>query len=138
MNITYYQAKELYSLGFSFRHYTNNIHKGMVFYYKDSEWVIGGNENDNLSDEEKVIANNGIWLPSSLHLIDWLVDNDFVFIIKNTDGFFDIICKDSITETQYESKTPTLEVTLASIIKKILKKKERLFDTKEKVFGIIE
>ncbi len=138
MNITSFEAKELYSLGFSFRHYQNHFHKGMVYLYGESEWVIGGNVDGDMSVVDKEIINKGLWLPSEMHLIEWLLDNEFVFSIINIDGFFDFTCKDSITKTEYHTKVPTLELALVTIIKKILKKRERMFDYKEKQYGMIQ
>ena len=48
-----------------------------------------------------------------------------------------IACKDTITNTEYSSESPDLETSLFSIIRKILKKKERIFDYKEKICGEI-
>jgi hypothetical protein len=138
MNITINVAKELYNLGFSYKHYEQNIHKGMVYYYHNYEWVIGGNMDEEVSDADRKIVAEGIWLPSEIHLIEWITDNDFIFSLVNQDGFFELRCKDSICGTEYYTKVPTLELAFAIIIKKILKKKERPFDTHDKVFGIIE
>lgn len=138
MHITITTANELYDLGFSYRHYQKNPQKGMIYYYNDTEWVIGGCVDEALTDSDKAIIANGIWLPSEIHFIEWLHDNEFVFAIINQDNFFEIQCKDAITSTQYETKTPTLEFSLAAIVKKILKKKERAFDEKEKMFGVVE
>ena len=138
MNITSFEAKELYSLGFSFCHYQKNSHKGMVYLYGGSEWVIGGNVDDDISVFDKEIIKKGLWLPSEMHLIEWLLDNEFVFSIVNVDGFFDFTCKDSMTNTKYHTKVPTLELALVTVIKKILKKGERTFDNNEKKFGVIK
>lgn len=138
MNIAFDTARELYDLGFTYRHYAEHPQKGMVYFYENAEWVIGGNVDDPLDEYDYFVILNGIWLPSEMHLLEWLSDNDFVYAIVNTDGFVDATCKDSLTQTQYQSKTPTLDVALAAIIKKILKKHEREFDTKEKRYGVIE
>ncbi|MDD6395516.1 MAG: hypothetical protein PUB37_04950 [Firmicutes bacterium] len=137
MNITFETANELYALGFSYRHYQKHCQKGMVYYYNGSEWVIGGNVDEPLTDTQREIIDNGTWLPSEANLIEWLQDNDFVFVVVNTDGFFKVECKDTVTNTQYNSKMPTLEFAMAAIIKKILKKHEREFDTKEPIYGVI-
>lgn len=137
MNITIFTAQELYSLGFTYHHYQNHIHKGMVFYYNDSEWILGGNVDEDLSKFDMELTQKGTWLPSEWHLLEWLQENDFVFAIINQDGFFEIQCKDSITNTVYTTKVPTLDFALATIIKKILKKKERQFDKKDKILGTI-
>lgn len=138
LNISFETADELYALGFSYRHYHDHPQKGMVYYYDGSEWVIGGDSEAPLTEFEKNIVENGVWLPSEIQLIEWLLDNDFIFSIVNTDGFFDVVCKDTVTQIQYKSKMPTLDYTISAIIRKILKKKERKFDTKEKIYGITE
>lgn len=139
MNVTNLVAEELYALGFTFKHYQENFYKGEVYYYNDAEWVIGGRTDEDIfSDFDLTIMKNGLWLPSESHLIEWLQDNDFVFAIINNDGFFEIQCKDIVTLTEYNTKTPTLEYSLAALIKKILKKREREFDVKNKIFGIIK
>lgn len=49
-------AQELYDLGFSYRHYKEHISKGMVYYYDNNEWVIGGNANEPITDfQEKIV-----------------------------------------------------------------------------------
>ena len=118
--------------------FQQSLSKGMVYYYDNNEWVIGGNANEPITDFQEKIVKNGIWLPSENHLIEWLLDNDFTFSIVNNDGFFEINCLDSITGTKYSAKVPTLEFAIAAIIKKILKKHEREFDLKDKIFGVIE
>lgn len=137
MNISIYVAEELYSLGFSFKRYSNNVHKGMVFHYNNEDWIIGGRCETELSNDDINIIVHGTWLPSDSHLLEWLADNDFVYAIVNNDGFYDVTCKDVHTNTTYHTKMPTLEFSLASIIKKILKKNERLFDRNEKPIGIV-
>ncbi|MGI6248970.1 MAG: hypothetical protein ACOYJX_06165 [Acutalibacteraceae bacterium] len=138
MNITISVAEELYKLGFTYRHYQKNFHKGMVFYYNEIEWVLGGDLEEDITEFDKEIIEKGTWLPSEIHLIEWLQDNGFAIAIINIDGFWELQCKDLETCTKYYTKVPTLDFALAVVIKKILKKKERPFDTKDKIFGIIE
>ena len=134
MYITPDTARELYALGFTYRHYARHPHRGMVYCCNGREVVLGGDVNEPLSPQEREMAARGMWLPSAVHLTEWLWDNDFVFSIVNTDGFFDVTCRDTLTDTLYQSKTPTL----AAVVRKILKKRERPFDTKEKTVGICE
>lgn len=138
MSINIYEATKLYELGFTYKHYQNNIEKGMVFFYNDSEWVLGGDTESDLSESDIKIIANGTWIPSDSHLIEWLQDNDFSFYILNDDGFYAIKCVDNNTQSEFTSKTPSLSFTLSAVIRKILKKNERDFDTKEKIYGIIE
>lgn len=139
MNVTVFVANELFSLGFTYKFYQNNPVKGMMYYYNDTEWIIGGSCEGDLTQEDLKVVKGGVWLPSVDHLLEWLVDNEFVFSIVNTNGFYEIDCVDSLTKTKYHTVTPTLDYSLAVIVKKILKKKEREFDIKEKEsYSIIE
>lgn len=135
MNI--YLAETLYSLGFTYRHYQENIYKGMLFQIGDEEYVVGGNTESDISDAEAQKIKSGVWIPSAQHLIEWLQDNDFAFQINFEQNLIAIACKDTITNTEYSSESPDLETSLFSIIRKILKKKERIFDYKEKICGEI-
>lgn len=137
MNITAETARELYDRGFTYRHYQAHPHRGMVFFYQGMEWIIGGSADAPPQLTDVIIA-DGLWLPSESHLMEWLSDNGFVYAIVNTDGFFDVTCRDSLTQTEYHAKTTTLEVALAAVIKKILKKHERPLDDNEKIYGEME
>lgn len=139
MNVTVYVASELFSLGFTYNFYQNNPQKGMIYHYNNAEWIIGGSCDSDFTQEDLKIIKEGVWLPSVNYLLEWLTDNDFVFAIVNTNGFYEIDCVDAITKTKYHTSTPTLDYSLSVIIKKILKKKEREFDTKVKEsYAIIE
>ena len=137
MNININQAEELYKLGFTFKHYQENIHKGMVFYYNNNELIIGGNSQEDLSDSDLEVVRNGIWLPSSWHLFEWLRNNDFAFYIKYEGDLIELFCKDSMTGREYLTNTLTLDYTLSCTIRKILKKKEREFDKNEIIIAEI-
>lgn len=134
MNLDAYHAQELYSLGFHFRRLQENPHKGMVFQYEDSEWVIGGEKETEIENADMEIIKKGIWLPSEEELICWLQYNDFVFVLAFQGFFFEIKCRDSITGTAYTAEAPTPDLALFRIIKKVLTKGERAFEIKEEYF----
>lgn len=140
MNINIDRANQLYSLGFAHRHYQEHFHRGMVFYYDNSEWIIGGNKDEDLTEQDMKIIENGVWLPSANHLMEWLQENSFNFSISplKSSMMVEIQCMDSITGTEYSPTVSVLEVALACLIRKILKKSERKFDTNKKEYGIIE
>jgi hypothetical protein len=140
MNINIFLANELYALGFTYHHYQEHFHKGMVFQYDNSEWVLGGNKDENLTEQDIKIIDDGVWLPSVAHLIEWLQENSFRFSVSSQESnmLMKIECEDSINGTRYSSTTSTLEVALACLIKKILKKGERQFDINIKAYGTIE
>lgn len=135
MNI--YLAKTLYSLGFTYHHYQQNIYKGMIFQIGDEEYVVGGNTEDDISDAEKDKIKDGVWIPSAQHLIEWLGDNDFAFAIVYETNLYKIVCKDTLTSTEFHAESPDFDTAIFSIVRKILKKKERAFDYKEKIYGEI-
>jgi len=112
----------------------------MVYYHNNSEWVLGGDLSARLTEFDMEIVKNGIWLPSEVHLIEWLMENDFIFRIihDNPDMRVTIHCEDAITGAVFSPTVSSLADALACLIIKILKKRERPFDTKGKVYGIIE
>ena len=109
-----------------------------LYHYNNAEWIIGGSCDSDFTQEDLKIIKEGVWLPSVDYLLEWLTDNDFVFAIVNTNGFYEIDCVDAVTKTKYHTSTPTLDYSLSVIIKKILKRKEREFDTKVKESYVIE
>jgi len=136
MNINISRAKKLYDKGFTYRFYQDNPHVGMVFYYNGNERILRGDDNGELTENDLEIVKNGIWLPSSIHLMYWLMENEFSFEIIHNSTFHmgvnnmgtTVYCKDVITGTEF---SPTTEC-LACLIIKILKKAERSFDTGER------
>ena len=125
-------AQKLYSLGFTYSYYEKNIFKGMLFEYKGKEYVIGGNTEEELTSEEKEIVKHGVWIPSDLHLMEWLEDNDFSFTITQQEHSYSVICRDEITKQEFGAEAAILELALFSVIRKILKKGERQFDYKQR------
>jgi len=140
MNINIYRANQLYSRGFTYRYYQEHFYRDMVFYYNEAEWMIGGNLSEKIVESDLEIIKSGIWLPSELHLMEWLMENDFKFNIINNDRDMcvTIYCEDGITGTVFSPTVSPLPDALACLIVKILKKAERPFDKKNKIFGVIE
>lgn len=138
MHVTKQVAEQLYTVGFTYHYYQEHIHAGMVFQIGEKEHVIGGAINEPLAEKDRLIVQQGMWLPSINHLIEWLNDNNFSFAIINQNGSYEIQCKDTITGRKYHTQVPTLDFALAVVIKKILLKRERKFDTGEKIYGIID
>lgn len=140
MSINIYRANQLYSLGFTYRHYQEHFNQGMVFYYKNAEHVIGGNNNESLTEKDMKIINDGIWLPDAMHLMEWLQENSFIFSISSQSAnmLVEIRCEDIITGTKYTPTFSPIEDALACLIRKILKRNERHFDIYDKEFEVIE
>ena len=130
MYITYKTAMQLYDLGFhSF--WQEHPSRDMVFYKDGICFSLGGNLSDPLTDEEKQLISDSVWLPDQFYLQFWLEQNDFAYSISvNQDGHL-VECVDLITGTKYTSNSPIpVEDALAANIRKILKHKEREFNTK--------
>ena len=130
MYITYKTAMQLYDLGFhSF--WQEHPSRDMVFYKDGICFSLGGNLSAPLTDEEKQLISDGVWLPDQFALQFWLEKNDFAYSISvNQDGHL-VECVDLITGTKYTSDSPIpVEDALAANIRKILKHKEREFNTK--------
>lgn len=128
MNIGIMTAGKLYSLGFSFPYYQSRVLPGMVYQYHDAEWVVGGRVGDALTAKDLPFAEKGTWLPNREHLMQWLAQNQFAFVIACGDGVRETKCKDTITQTEYKANCSVTE-SLAVVIRKILKRRERKFDT---------
>lgn len=139
MYITYKTAMQLYDLGFhSF--WQEHPSRDMVFYKDGICFSLGGNLSDPLTDEEKQLISDSVWLPDQFYLQFWLEQNDFAYSISvNQDGHL-VECIDLITGTKYTSNSPIpVEDALATNIRKILKHKEREFNTKtHEEMGIYE
>ena len=132
----------MYDKGFTYRFYQDNPHVGMVFYYNDEERILigDGRIGGELTEEDLEVVKNGVWLPSSKHLMFWLMENEFSFEIVHGSTFHmginnmgaTIHCKDAITGTEFSPTVSPLADAFACLIIKILKKAERPFDIGER------
>lgn len=131
MTVSYQLAKALFELGFSLKAFQDNPDRSMTFYKDEVCFLIGGDLNKELSTEEKMLIKESVWLPNMFELLKWLEINDFSYSISYTKEGRCVECIDQVTGTRYVSTSPIPpEYALAANIKKILKHKERDFDTK--------
>lgn len=73
MNLTIDMMLNLRKNGFTFNEFENDCDPGMVFYYNDCEYSIGGKwDGTPCSVLDQAIANNGVWLPDESDLMLWL------------------------------------------------------------------
>lgn len=74
MSITKEMMEKLRSVGFKFEELESNLgHSGEVFYYNGVEHTIGGAwDGSEISEKDKIIARDGLWLPNTDHLMFWL------------------------------------------------------------------
>lgn len=131
MYITYETAIQLYTLGFYSKAKQEYPTRNMMFCKDDIYFSLGGNASDPLTDGEKQLIRDSVWLPDQSDLQDWLEENDFSYSISINQDCHLVECVDLITGTKYTSSSPIpVRDALAANIKKILKRKERKFNTK--------
>lgn len=88
-HITLDTLKKLISVGFSFGDYEHHLNKGMLYYYDNDEYLIGGYSNKDFTDEEKRISENGTWIPDADSLLKWLQSCGFCYRIE-WDGYYNV------------------------------------------------
>ena len=70
--ITHCMMKKLKEAGFSFPFYEQHMNVGMIYYYQNNEYFIGGFCCSEYSALDKLAANKGCWLPTEAELLEWL------------------------------------------------------------------
>ena len=81
-NLSREMKKRLDSVGFSFPDYEQSPNLGMVYFYQEDEYVIGGFCNTEYSKMDQEVINNGDWLPDSYQLMQWLQQCGFDVAIQ--------------------------------------------------------
>lgn len=125
--ITYQMMQELRNVGFSFPAYENFINLGMVFYYKDDEYYVGGFCNSEYSETDLTAGQKGCWLPTESELLEWLHLTDFDVNIQLTGS---IMClhvtgRDRTNQMEYGACGGSLAYALHKLIYKICKSNKR-------------
>ena len=121
-NITEYMMQQLLSVGFSYPDYEHHLNFGMLYAWKGGTFRIGGAEDGEFTDLDKQIAAEGLWLPDSSHLLDWLKGCGFtVSIHLNEDGYYHITAMDPTDGSQYTGGGLLLSHGLHKVIFKICK-----------------
>lgn len=115
--------KKMERVGFSFADYEEFLNLGMIYSYQNDEYVIGGFCNNSFTEMDKIVSQNGEWLPDSFQLLQWLQQCRFDVSIlwKHEESIFCI----SATHTDgdiYETKSVDLAEGMGNIIYKICKK----------------
>lgn len=127
-NITIDTLRKMRAAGFSYPEYEHFLNYGMLFYYHNDEYVIGGFSNGAFSDIDKEVAQKGEWLPDAAQLLEWLTDTDFKVNISIDDGqYFTIKATDMIDGALYNGGGITLADALAKTITKICKSNRRSY-----------
>ena len=126
--ITVEMANELYGLGFSFRFRQEDPNRSMTFFKNGVYFQLGGNNSEKLSEEDLESIKDATWIPDQSDLEQWLAWNNFSFSFHYCPPEVCVECVDNQTGTRYISSMRPISYGFWNVIRKILKKKERLFD----------
>ena len=120
--------RKMKAVGFTYPDYEHLLNYGMLFYYNNDEYFIGGFSNDNFSDLDKEVAQQGEWLPEAAQLLEWLTNTDFTVTISIDEGqYFSIQAIDTIDGSRFNGGGITLANALAKTITKICKSNRRSY-----------
>ena len=132
--ITIDTLRKMKSVGFAYPEYEHFLNYGMLFYYNNDEYFIGGFSSDTFSDLDKEVAKQGEWLPEAAQLLEWLSNTDFRVDISIDEGqYFSIQAIDMIEGTLFKGGGLTLADALAKTITKICKANRRSYVPRAKL-----
>ena len=122
MSITKQMMDKLLSVGFMFEEFEENLDgPGNVFFYNGTEHTIGGAwDGSPVSEEDKKIASEGLWLPDTDHLMLWLERSDVSVDISysSDEGYFHGTAKTEDGEA-FEGGGPDLQMCLYKLVFKV-------------------
>ena len=132
--ITIDTLRKMKAVGFTYPEYEHFLNYGMLFYYNDEEYFIGGFSNNTFSDLDKEVAQQGEWLPEAAQLLEWLTNTDFKVTISIDEGqYFSIQAIDITDGTLFNGGGLTLANALAKTITKICKANRRSYVPRTKL-----
>ena len=132
--ITIDTLRKMKAVGFTYPEYEHCLNYGMLFYYNDAEYFIGGFSNNTFSDLDKEVAQQGEWLPEAAQLLEWLTNTDFKVTISIDEGqYFSIQAIDITDGTLFNGGGLTLANALAKTITKICKANRRSYVPRAKL-----
>ena len=122
MNLTYDMMLKLQSVGFEFKQFEHECSPGMVYYYDNKEYTIGGAwDGTSCSVHEQKIARDGIWLPNEGDLARWLELTNHDIEIKYFDSYYHGKATDELGNV-FEGGGGDLLCCLYKMIYKVCKK----------------
>ena len=134
-HITEPMMRQLLSVGFSYPDDEHHLNYGMLYYYLDSYYYIGGSECKDFSETDILAAREGLWIPDVSQLLEWLKSNAFAVSIQldAEESYFHITATDVCTDTTYTGGGPLLSHALHKVILKICKANLRTYIPEEKL-----
>ena len=120
-------VEKLRSVGFCYPDREHLLNTGMVYFYEGETYVIGGGDSQDFTEQDCLVAREGCWLPDLSHLLNWLSATDFSYTLHHdsTQGLFHLTAHDTITGTDFCHSGSDLLNSLAKVIFKICRSKER-------------
>lgn len=113
---------KLLSVGFRFEEFEEHLDSPEnVFFYNGTEHTLGGAwDGSPVSEENKKIAREGLWLPDTDHLMLWLEWRDVSVDISysSDDGYFHGTSKTKDGEA-FEGGGPDLQMCLYKLVFKV-------------------
>lgn len=129
--ITIYTLRKMRVVGFSYPEYEHFLNHGMLFYYQDDEYLIGGFSKDDFTEQDKEVAQQGEWLPEATQLLKWLQKVDFsVAVSMDEVNYYSVQAMDTINGAIYTGGDYTLANALAKVIIKVCKSNRREYTPK--------
>lgn len=115
--------------GFSYPEFEILLNKGLTYYYCGDEYTVGGFSQDDFSEYDRLVCQNGCWLPDETHLFSWLNVNGFSYSLQwsNEQKHYCIEVNDSTCNARYSAGGIDVVNTLAKVIIKICKSKLRSY-----------
>jgi len=134
-HITEPMMRQLLSVGFSYPDYEHHLNYGMLYYYRDSYYYIGGSECEDFTETDILAAQEGLWIPDGSQLLEWLKNNDFTVSIQldAKESYFHITATDVCANITYTGGGPLLSHALHKVILKICKSNRREYSPEKKL-----
>ena len=134
MSLTIDEMMKLKEVGFKFEEFEHRCNPGRVFYYNQCEYTIGGTGDPTpCSEEDELVAKEGIWLPNEGDLmlwLDWYEDYDISINFVNETRYYYAEAKRN-QEVIFKGSGPTLLCCLFKLVYKICRFNSKTCDTKK-------
>ena len=120
-HITPDMMRQLLSVGFSDPDHEHFLNCGMVFEHDHVCCYIGGRDDADFTPEDQQTASEGLWLPDTDQLLNWLSRNDFNADIRMDNRTFSVCAVDQQSGNSYTGGGYPLAFALHKVIYKICK-----------------
>lgn len=128
-HVFYEEMSKLVNAGFSFPDYEHELNGGMVYFFDQNTYIIGGPWQEKFTEHDKLVSKLGCWLPDDSQLWDWLYRNTFdvIYHWSDSDHCFFLSANDCITGQSYSARGEVLVHTLSELVYEICKSNRRCY-----------